>query len=1104
MSLVSPGIQISINDQSQYVNASVGTVPLVVFATAQDKTYNGSAATGTSKANAGQLQSFTSQRDLVTAMGTPLFQLSAAGTPLHGNELNEYGLMAAYSALGLGNQLYAIRADIDLAQLQGTAIRPVANPADQTYWLDTVNTEFGAYELNAQTGTFGHIAPMIITDTTQVLDDNSFSYSVPTPITAVGTPGSYAFVMTDINGATPSAIRMFYKATANSVAGLTNTWVQVGSSKWQQSRVAVQGTIANPTLTVGASIQFANYPAITTTGTTVVSVAAQINSAAIPGLYAAVTANGLLNLFITSAAKSGGSSASTDGKIIVTSGLTTCGIPSMTYYSPYFFYGTYAQAPAGGWFSTDTQPRPTGSVWIKTTSTGTGYSPVLKEFSATLNAWQALNAPLYNYYADAIYALDPVGGGANIAAGTIITTIGADDTTSNGIRFAKQAPSGVSIGSGGQIQSATPFTAGNTLLISASAPGQSGLIQYTVTLSGTSASSFVSDVLAANIPFVSAQFNASVGMYGSITIIHTSGGVIRLANGTGTPLTAAQFVSGMGSNLLINSVLGYVTITNWVPITKTIAYQAASPYTAPVADTLWYYSNPADIDILINNNGWKGYQNVSADVRGFNLANTDPLGVIISATTPPATQTDGTALVAGDLWLDSGDLIAFPSLYRFNGSVWSAIDNTDHISSNGIVFADARWDTTGTTDIIEGAFPSITSLLSSNYIDQDAPDYRLYPRGTLLFNMRRSGYSIKQYTPAYFTNVNFPSAGLIPGSAGTLPTVQATWKTVSGLDSNGVMHGGAKAQRALVVAAMSAAVDGNLTAREDVYSFSLLCAPGYPEVLANLTTLNNDRANTGFIIGDTPLTLAPNAVAITNWISNSDGTGLPSASASDPYTAIYYPAGLTNDLAGNVIAVPASHAALRTFMYSDNVSYPWFAPAGVNRGLVSNLSDIGYVNAQTGSFIHNGIGQGVRDALYTLQLNPITQIPGVGIVIWGQETRAGGTTSRNRVNVVRLENYLRTIFKTISNGYLFEPNDATTRKSISAVVESALNDVVSKRGMYSYLVVCDTSNNTSSAIANNQLYIDVAIEPTRATEFIYIPIAFYNPGVIATLNTTSS
>jgi len=321
------------------------------------------------------------------------------------------------------------------------------------------------------------------------------------------------------------------------------------------------------------------------------------------------------------------------------------------------------------------------------------------------------------------------------------------------------------------------------------------------------------------------------------------------------------------------------------------------------------------------------------------------------------------------------------------------------------------------------------------------------------------------------------------------------------LNTDGSMKAGTAAQRAIVVAAMSSAIDSNLEVREDLYQFNLLVAPGYPELIDNLVTLNTDRGDTGFVIGDTPMTLDATSTAINNWNSNTNGNGLATAS---PYLAVYYPSGLTTDLSGNTVAVPASYSVLRTFLYSDNVSYPWFAPAGTHRGLVSNIQDVGYVNANTGSWVHNSIGQGLRDSLYTMNINPITQLPGVGIVVWGQETKSGTSTARNRVNVVRLENYLRTVFKSISNGYLFEPNDQVTRKSIATQIETALNDILSKRGVYDFLVVCDSSNNTSSTIANNQLYVDVAIEPARDVEFIYIPIALYNPGALSSLGTSST
>jgi hypothetical protein len=213
---------------------------------------------------------------------------------------------------------------------------------------------------------------------------------------------------------------------------------------------------------------------------------------------------------------------------------------------------------------------------------------------------------------------------------------------------------------------------------------------------------------------------------------------------------------------------------------------------------------------------------------------------------------------------------------------------------------------------------------------------------------------------------------------------------------------------------------------------------------------------------------------------------------------LYYPSGRTNDLAGNEIVVPASHAILRTYLYNDQVSYPWFAPAGVQRGLVNNWSDIGYLNS-TGGFVHNAVNTGLRDALFTLKINPITQLPASGIAVWSQLTRSAVTSARDRVNVVRLENYLRTIFQTVANGYLFEPNDIITQKSIASAIAGSLNTVLAHRGLYDFLVICDSSNNTSATIANNQLYVDVAIEPERDVEFIYIPIAIYNPGAIATL-----
>ena len=127
--LVSPGVSISVIDQSINVGAGPGTVPLIFIATQENKsTPDGAAiAVGTTKANAGKVWSITSQRDLVQTFGDPIFY-EVSGTSLNGYPLNEYGVLAAYSYLGISNLARVVRCDINTAQLEPTPIEP-SSPA---------------------------------------------------------------------------------------------------------------------------------------------------------------------------------------------------------------------------------------------------------------------------------------------------------------------------------------------------------------------------------------------------------------------------------------------------------------------------------------------------------------------------------------------------------------------------------------------------------------------------------------------------------------------------------------------------------------------------------------------------------------------------------------------------------------------------------------------------------------------------------------------------------------------------------------------------------------------------------------------------------------
>jgi len=189
---------------------------------------------------------------------------------------------------------------------------------------------------------------------------------------------------------------------------------------------------------------------------------------------------------------------------------------------------------------------------------------------------------------------------------------------------------------------------------------------------------------------------------------------------------------------------------------------------------------------------------------------------------------------------------------------------------------------------------------------------------------------------------------------------------------------------------------------------------------------------------------------------------------------------------------------VRTIIRSDEVSFPWLAPAGTRRGVVDNATQIGYIESATGNFISLGVRQGLRDTLYENRINPITFVPGVGITNFGNKTvLATGASALDRINVARLVAFIRGRLETIAKQFLFEPNDQITRNEITNAITSLMIDLVAKRGIYDYLVVCDLTNNTPARIDRNELYVDIAIEPVKAVEFIYIPVRIKNTGEIA-------
>ena len=165
--LVSPGVSVSVIDESNYAPTGPGTVPLILLATASNKASTaGGIATYTTSSTVNTLQLVTSQKDLLNNYGLPIFPTDASGNRLFGSELAEYGLMAAHSTLGVTNQAYVLRANIDLSSLQGSTNRPYGNPIGGTQWLNTNLTNWGIFQLS--NNQFNQQNPTVITDSTLV------------------------------------------------------------------------------------------------------------------------------------------------------------------------------------------------------------------------------------------------------------------------------------------------------------------------------------------------------------------------------------------------------------------------------------------------------------------------------------------------------------------------------------------------------------------------------------------------------------------------------------------------------------------------------------------------------------------------------------------------------------------------------------------------------------------------------------------------------------------------------------------------------------------------------------------------------------------------
>ena len=261
----------------------------------------------------------------------------------------------------------------------------------------------------------------------------------------------------------------------------------------------------------------------------------------------------------------------------------------------------------------------------------------------------------------------------------------------------------------------------------------------------------------------------------------------------------------------------------------------------------------------------------------------------------------------------------------------------------------------------------------------------------------------------------------------------------------------------------------DILSNQDEYDINMLALPGVIKSLHPLVTnagidMCEERGDAFFVMDLTPYNSSVNAAI-------NDASGLDTN-----YAAVYYPWVKVLDTAANKpVLVPPSVIVPGAIAASDAIAAEWFAPAGLNRGVLGNV-----IEAKM------RLNQAERDLLYNAKINPIATFPQTGVCIWGQKTLQERSSALDRINVRRLLIALKKFIASSSRYLVFEQNTNATRNRFLNIVNPYLEGVQQKQGLYSFRVQMDENNNTADVVDRNQLVGAIYLQPTKTAEFIVL------------------
>jgi phage tail sheath protein FI len=353
-------------------------------------------------------------------------------------------------------------------------------------------------------------------------------------------------------------------------------------------------------------------------------------------------------------------------------------------------------------------------------------------------------------------------------------------------------------------------------------------------------------------------------------------------------------------------------------------------------------------------------------------------------------------------------------------------------------------------------------------------------------------YDMIVFDPAYSTALNFITTR-INGVSDYISVSHGLGYNTLALHATPVdLVGGddgapASASEYIGTAALSSTVPATglqLFATASTEDVNLLAVPdvSYASIINEMISICENRGDCMCLI-DVPYGKSvQQAVAWSNGLGG--GPDDPAAAITSTYAAIFYSWVQVFDGYANAdVWIPPSGHIAGVMAYTDYNNDPWWAPAGLQRGMLNDVIKVEY-----------SATQGERDYMYANGnvLNPIINYPGQGITVWGQRTASRRPTALDRINVRRLLLVMRKQVATATAQLVFQPNDEETWDQFVDMVNPLCRDIQSRRGIINFNVICDATTNTPLVRARKEMRAKILIEPTEAAEMITIDFAIVN------------